>query len=123
MQSQVLVLVIGNDPNLSSLIEMMLLDVPNVRTAVLACHGDVLPSVRELKPSLVLLDLGESQTAALEAVVQIKSDSGTKAIPVIALTTWSKARKAALQMGCDDCIEMPFDIDSFLVKVKSHLAE
>jgi CheY-like chemotaxis protein len=68
-----------------------------------------LAMVQELKPSLVLLDIGLPGMDGLEVVERIKADEHLREIPVIALTASAMRgdRERFLAAGCDDYLSKP----------------
>jgi len=75
-------------------------------------------------PDLVLMDMGLPVIDGWTATRQIKDDSATARIPVIALTaeTAEGARQKCLAAGCDDYATKPVDLESLIGKIESHLA-
>jgi CheY-like chemotaxis protein len=78
-----------------------------------------LAMVRELKPPLVLLDIGLPGIDGLEVVARIKSDEGLRATPVIAITASAMRgdRERFLAAGCDDYISKPIQVMELVNKV------
>ncbi len=83
-----------------------------------------LEMVRNLKPAVVLLDIGLPGMDGLEVVARIKTDQTLRHIPVIALTASAMRgdRERFLAAGCDDYISKPLQAMELIAKVESHLA-
>jgi two-component system cell cycle response regulator DivK len=71
---------------------------------------------REYHPDLILMDLQLPDLSGLEATQQLKSDSKTHDIPVIAVTAFAMAgdEKKALAHGCDAYVAKPIVLREFL---------
>ena len=81
-----------------------------------------LAMVREMKPPLVLLDIGLPGMDGLEVVTRIKADAELRDIPVIALTASAMQgdRERFLAAGCDDYLSKPLRAMELIDKVASH---
>jgi len=81
-----------------------------------------LSMVRELKPPLVILDIGLPGIDGLEVVARIKADAELQAIPVIALTASAMRgdRERFLAAGCDDYLSKPVQAMELIHKVENH---
>lgn len=81
-----------------------------------------LAMVRELKPSLILLDIGLPGMDGLELLAHVKADEDLRDIPVIALTAsaMSGDRERFLAAGCDDYISKPIQALELIEKVGEH---
>ncbi len=84
-----------------------------------------LEMVRELKPPLVLLDIGLPQMDGIEVVKHIKTDTELQQIPVIALTASAMRgdRERFLAAGCDDYLSKPIQVLELLQMVKQYYPE
>jgi CheY-like chemotaxis protein len=73
----------------------------------------------ELRPDLVLMDLGLPGMDGFEATRRLKADPATAEIPVVALTArvLVSDRDAALAAGCDDYDTKPVDMVRLTAKI------
>lgn len=83
-----------------------------------------LRSVRELKPSLVLMDLQLPGMDGLTLTQRLKSDPETRDIVVVAVTAYAMRgdEERALRAGCDGYVTKPIDTRSLPKLVERHLA-
>jgi DNA-binding response OmpR family regulator len=89
-----------------------------VRTA--ASAEDAIETVRYAPPDLVILDIGLPGKDGLEALREIKAQHN---LPVIFLTGRRREldEVVGLEMGADDYITKPFDVDVVLAHIKAVL--
>jgi two-component system cell cycle response regulator DivK len=81
-----------------------------------------LAMVRELKPPLVLLDIGLPKMDGMEVVAHIKADAELRDIPVIAITASAMHgdRERFLAAGCDDYMSKPIQVLELIDKVNQY---
>jgi DNA-binding response OmpR family regulator len=89
-----------------------------VRLALNADQG--LASIRENKPSLVLLDIMLPGTMnGFELLKKLKSEDDTKNIPVIVITNLDTETDEAVKLGAVDCfIKANTELNEIVEKVK-----
>jgi two-component system, cell cycle response regulator DivK len=77
------------------------------------------------EPDLIIMDLSLPLLDGWEASRQIKRNSDTEDIPIIALTAHAMSgdRKKALEAGCDDYDTKPVDFSRLLKKISKLLRE
>jgi|ERR1022692_159823 CheY-like chemotaxis protein len=75
-------------------------------------------------PDLVLMDMSLPVLDGWEATRRLKAASGTRHIPVIALTAhaMSSDREKALEAGCDDYDTKPVELPRLLGKIEALLS-
>ena len=75
---------------------------------------------RTENPDLILMDMSLPVLDGWGATRQIKADSRTRPIPVIALTAHAMAgdREKAMQAGCDDYDTKPIELRRLLEKIE-----
>lgn len=86
----------------------------------LFCRGPHSDRSFKNAPRLVLLDLKLPKIDGLEVLQQLKSDSRTKAIPVVILTSSKEERDLVngYQLGANSYIQKPVDFNQFRETVK-----
>jgi len=91
---------------------------------VIAVDGEEgLEKARGEDPALILMDMSLPKIDGWEATRRLKSEDGTKAIPIIALTAHAMRgdREKALESGCDDYDTKPVDLPRLLEKINALL--
>ena len=85
---------------------------------------DVLDLARENQPSIILMDIRLPHKSGIELTLLLKSDTGLKHIPVIAVTAsaskW-EGTKEIREAGFDDFIAKPVSLVNFLETVEKHI--
>lgn len=72
-------------------------------------------------PDLLLIDNWLGGKTGHDICWQLKSDSRTKAIPVMLISATSKLDEMAQRCGANDYICKPFDLDNLLTKVEKSI--
>ena len=77
-----------------------------------------------VNPDIILMDLSLPVMDGWEATRQIKADTATQGIPVIALTAHAMAgdEQKAREAGCDDYDTKPVDLKRLLGKIENLLS-
>jgi DNA-binding response OmpR family regulator len=90
------------------------------RVSTAANAEDALAMVRSAKPDLILLDIGLSGMDGLEVLRQFREQWG---IPVIFVTARRREldQVLGLELGADDYVTKPFDLDVLLARIKAVL--
>jgi CheY-like chemotaxis protein len=85
--------------------------------------ADALDKARSGAPEVILMDITMPVMDGYEAIRRLKADSGTRSIPVIALTAAAgkEDRQLALSAGADEYESKPIDFDRLLQKMDALL--
>ena len=78
---------------------------------------------REQAPDLILMDMSLPVLDGWTATRQLKADSTTQKIPIIALTAHAMTgdREKAIDAGCDDYDSKPVEFSRLIEKVENFL--
>lgn len=84
------------------------------------CEGAYVHRVNEPPPHLILLDMKLPKVDGLEVLKRIKSDSRTRTIPVILLTSSRQQSDVteSYENGCNAYIVKPINFDQFMQAVQ-----
>jgi DNA-binding response OmpR family regulator len=79
--------------------------------------------LKEHRFDLVLTDIMLPFVSGLEIVSKVKSDTGLKDTPVIVLSAvgLEKIVLEAFELGADDFITKPFNLNELTIRVKKHI--
>jgi DNA-binding response OmpR family regulator len=113
------ILLIDDDPLLRRSLAFNL-EKAGYTTSTAAKAEDGLAMAQRDPPDLVLLDIGLPEMDGLEALNQIKQTVG---VPVIFLTARRREldEVLGLELGADDYVTKPFDLDVLLAHIKAVL--
>ena len=80
--------------------------------------------IKEIKPSLVLVDVNLPKMDGWEVARASKDDPETKDIPLIALTAHAmeQDKRKALDAGCDDYETKPIEFKQLISKIEKFVA-
>lgn len=115
------VLVAEDEPEIRSLLETILSEKYNVQ---LVTNGlEAVAAARSSKPDAILMDIMMPEMDGVTAVEHIRSDAGTKHIPILMLTAANSTQERirAFNFGADDFIAKPFDCEELLTRIESKL--
>ena len=121
MKDKPSILVVDDDPNISRL-EQLYLEKEGYETRVAADGNAAMDAFRKLPPDLVLLDVMLPGTDGHEVLKTIRKSSR---IPVIMVTAKGETfdKVLCLELGADDYISKPFQIEDVLRKTGEQLVK
>jgi DNA-binding response OmpR family regulator len=117
------ILVVEDDPLIGELLKLRL-DAANYRPHWVQTGEEALMKIHEVKPALVLLDLGLPRMDGFQVLMEIRRQAIFARTPVVVLTARHNAAdvQRALKLGANDFLAKPFDAANLLKRLAKHLA-
>jgi chemosensory pili system protein ChpA (sensor histidine kinase/response regulator) len=86
---------------------------------------DALQQLQDLRPDCILLDVEMPRMDGFEFARNVRADPGTKAIPIIMITsrTADKHRNHALEIGVNEYMGKPYQEDQLLALIRRYTQE
>ncbi len=110
------ILVADDDQGIVDAIKLMLETVGyDVATTV---DGETVLKLKEELPDLLLLDIWMSGQDGRDICRYLKGREDTKRIPVIMISANKDTETIAKQVGADDFVSKPFEMDELLEKIE-----
>src|SRR5512139_2090912 len=112
-------LVVEDDYDVSNMLRIYF-DAQGYETTVATRGEEALEVCRRKLPSLVVLDILLPDINGYEVCRQLRRNARTSHIPIIFLTQKDERSDqiAGLEMGADDYITKPFDLELLLLRVE-----
>ncbi|MBE9177058.1 response regulator [Oculatella sp. LEGE 06141] len=75
------------------------------------------------QPDLILLDIVMVDSNGIDIVQQLRRNLRTEQIPIVAVTALASVedRRQMLDIGCNDCLSKPYDINALQVLLEHYL--
>lgn len=88
-----------------------------------ACAADFLNSIKDQKPSLILLDIMLPDEDGISVLKKLRAQPDTRNLPIILVTakTTELDKVKGLDMGADDYITKPFGVMELISRIKALL--
>lgn len=119
------VLVVDDDPDSLVVVQTVLKEVLGVASVPATDAMEAMTVINKVKPRLILLDVRmpgpSSAYDGLSVARRVKADRATRHIPIVAVSGLSDGWEIAREAGCEDFIEKPFEVDTFVRVVQKHL--
>jgi diguanylate cyclase (GGDEF)-like protein len=116
------ILVVDDDPDILQFVRLNL-ELDGFTVELAGGGKEALEKAAASPPDLMLLDVMMPEIDGLTVLRRLRSDPGTSSIPVIVLTARSLAedRVKGLDLGADDYITKPFDLEELIARVRTVL--
>ena len=116
------VLVVDDDPDILQFVQVNL-ELEGFATDMAENGRVALDTAKDSVPDLILLDVMMPEMDGLTVLRRLRSAPATANVPVILLTAKALAedRVRGLNLGADDYITKPFDVEELMARVRSVL--
>jgi two-component system, OmpR family, phosphate regulon response regulator PhoB len=115
-----LILIIEDDPDIAEVITIILTDDGH-RVTTITEATNIVDTVQEIKPDLVITDYILNGINGGEYCSQLKHDPRTSHLPVIILSGYGRVLDSLGHYGADQIIHKPFSNDDLSAKVAALL--
>ena len=115
------ILIIEDEPQIRTLLRAAL-QRAGYRTIEAASAREALNAKAIDNPDLILLDLGLPDRDGLELVAELRPDPSVRLI-VVSAREQTEQKVAALDLGADDYVTKPFDMDELLARIRAALRQ
>lgn len=114
------VLIVDDEPDNRNIISSVVEEVGGYQVLVADDGEQALSLIASNHPDLILLDLRLPGVDGFEVARRLKNHPTLRTIPILALSalTRSNDRRQAMQVGCDDYVDKPFNVDELVQKIK-----
>ncbi len=115
------ILAADDDPAILEVLTFMLEDAGyDVKTTV---NGQTEQMAQEFLPDLILLDIWMAGSDGRTICKSLKSHKLTQRIPIIIISANKDTTRIAKEIGADDFLSKPFEMEELLQKVKTHISK
>jgi DNA-binding response OmpR family regulator len=120
MQNEMLILVIDDDPDICTMIKMVL---EYHGYAAMAADGEEKTKKILLSEpvDLIIMDMLLSGSDGTDICRQLKQDEKTLSIPILMFSAHPNAKEICLEAGADDFISKPFEMNDLMDKISFFL--
>jgi CheY-like chemotaxis protein len=116
------VIVVGEDDRATREMIGIALSTELSAHVMLASNGQrVVDLARRVRPAVIVMDVSMPEMDGLEAIRQLRADSSTADIPVIAVSAVA-SREEMIEAGCWAFVPKPFRLDDLLQMVEDLVA-
>ncbi|HJS53502.1 MAG TPA: response regulator transcription factor [Chitinophagaceae bacterium] len=120
MQNEMLILVIDDDPDICTMIKMVL--EYHGYAATDADGEEKTKKILLTEPvELIIMDMLLSGSDGTDICRQLKQDEKTSSIPILMFSAHPNAKEICLEAGADDFISKPFEMEDLMDKISFFL--
>lgn len=112
--------IIDDDPDILEALNLVF-EIEGYQTKTTLKGEETSQIVSEFKPDIILLDVLLSGKDGRVICKDLKQNLQTKAIPVIMMSAHPDAKKTVMEVGADDFIAKPFDVNKLFSLISGHI--
>ena len=112
------ILVVDDDPDIGSMLKMML-EYKGYEVTLLSNASKTEQQLRNQLADLVILDMLIAGTNGTDVCRSIKSNPFSARVPVLMISALPDARKTCIDAGANNFISKPFEMQDLLTKVSN----
>ena len=117
-----LILILDDDPDLCTMIKMML-EYKGYAAVEANNEQDARKLMTEKQIDLIIMDMLLSGTDGTDVCRRLKNDQTLAQVPILMFSAHPNAKDACLKAGADDFIAKPFEMNDLLDKVSRYVAK
>ena len=117
-------ILIVEDNETNQMLTVAVLQRDGYRIVLAGSAAEARQQIRESKPDLILMDVQLPGQDGLAFTRELRGDSATRSIPIVAMTAHAMEGDAqrAIDAGCVGYISKPIDTRALAEQVRKHLA-
>jgi DNA-binding response OmpR family regulator len=116
------ILVLDDDPDIGTMIKMML-EYKGYSVTVSDRAEQAEEVLRNNNIDLIIMDMLLSGVNGTDICTELKQNNSTSHIPVMMISAHPNAKEICLQAGADEFISKPFDMQDILSKINKLVSE
>ena len=112
-----------NELNIKLIVGLLITKRPEYEILRATTAEEGIKMAHENLPDLILMDIQLPGMNGLDATEELKNDTNTRDIPILALTSYAMEgdEEKAKNSGCSGYITKPIDTKKFLITIEKHL--
>ncbi|HYC40386.1 MAG TPA: response regulator transcription factor [Chitinophagaceae bacterium] len=121
MKNKFRILVVDDDPDIGTMIKMML-EYRGYNVTVTDRGEQAERLLEDQYFDLMIMDMLLSGINGIDVCARIKKNEATSAIPIMMISAHPNAREICLEAGADEFISKPFDMEDMFSKINKFAA-
>ena len=110
------VLIVDDDEGIAEVARIILSD-SGYEVKSLTNSENIFDVIAQKRPAVILLDLWMPELSGEDILIKMKRDKSLSDIPVVVVSASKDTEKVAKNLGADDFLTKPFDINELEAKV------